>query len=261
MEFSTGERYSDVPISSIQSVPRVAGNELWDPLSQETGKKDQHIYSHPVLFVLRLISFKAIAMFPFDPGSSWSKRSSLGHGSVHAVEEEFIPQWRELHVPYRDPTLLEQRKRSYFIDHRGLKWARDTPVAYKLPYYDTPRDRSGQTILQGLTIEMSILSHPSIESHPNVVRLLGVAWVNEEDMNLYATKEEEPESDQAAWPIAVIEKAAEGSLKDLFRVRRSQDHQTPIPLVTKFGLCIDVLRALQVGTKPVIIIPIYPTNS
>jgi len=258
MASSTGERYIDGPSSSLQPW-RIAGNALWDTPLQQTVKKDRHTYSHPILFVLRLINFKTIAMFPFDPASNWTQRTSLGQGSVYFVEEALIPQWRKLHLPYHDPALLDQRNRSYFVDHRGLKWAHDTPVAYKLPYYDTPRDRSGQRILQGLATELSILCHPSIESHPNVVRLLGVAWVNEEDINIHATNDEESESDQSAWPIAVIEKANEGSLKDLLRVRRSQNNF--VPLITKFKLCIDVLRALQVGIMDAADIPIYRTNS
>ena len=61
----------------------------------------------------------------------------------------------------------------------------DTPVAYKLPYFQLPQVEIGRKIIQGLTAEMRIVCHPSVENHTNIARLLGVAWVNGEDMGLY----------------------------------------------------------------------------
>ena len=231
-------------LSSTLRPWRIPGDISLTTRSRGTVQSNNQAYESPILFVLRLIDSKGIAIFPFDPASSWNQRNSLGEGSVYFVEEDFIPQWRERYLPYRDPALLARRNRSHFVDHRGLKWAYDTPVAYKLPHFDAARDQGSHKIVQELATEMRIFCHPSIERHRNFVRLLGVAWVSEEDMNLYATTNEESENEQPVWPIAVIEKAQEGSLKDLFRVRGSGNDS--IPLMTKFKLCIDVLRAVQV---------------
>lgn len=63
------------------------------------------------------------------------------------------------------------------------------------------RTRLGDSIIfQTLLSEVTVLSHPSIKDHPNIVKLLGICW----DISQKGT----------VWPVLVSEKAQFGNLKE-----------------------------------------------
>jgi hypothetical protein len=202
----------------------------------ETGQRKAET-DESVLFILRLISFHGLTTFPLDPGSNWNLRTSLGKGSTFLVEQANVSRWRDMYPPYRDPKHLDQGGDHYFSDHSGLRWTYRTPVAYKLPRV---RDKGIRGAIRELATEIRILCHPHAKNHPNIVRLLCIAWVNEEDVRGGIG----PSND--SWPIAVIEKADLGSIETLFD---SPSYNATQPsLRVKFNLCVDVLRAICVST-------------
>lgn len=93
--------------------------------------------------------------------------------------------------------------------------------------------------------DIRVLCHPPVQNHPNIVRLLGIAWCNEEDLSIKAAMYEGDRLPKRAWPIAVIEKAPEGSLATLLKSRQYQAN--PPSLMTKLKICIDVLNGIVVS--------------
>ena len=200
-----------------------------------------------ILLILRLISDRGLKLLPLDPDANWNLRRRLGTGVASLVEEAELPQMFESFPSYREPPFSLRGGPSYFTDHSNLKWRYDTPVAYRLPEYPTNREFDARNLLDGVEKDIRVLCHPPIQKHPNVVRLLGIAWCNEEDLNLKAALQDHGESYKIAWPVAVIEKAPLGSLETLLR---SPQYLNSRPsLMAKLGICVDVLRGLAVSLK------------
>jgi hypothetical protein len=228
---------------------RQTRNVQWNDSPQECEpvRRAWHDDGQSTLFILRLVSLNQIMTFPLDPTSSWNLRGSLGWGSSFLVEEAQVSRSREIYIPYRNTNLLGQDGLFHFTDHTGLKWTYETPFAFKLPNFGPARDNGVSAVIRSLATELRILCHPPIQAHPNIVRLVGVAWVNDEDIDFYTATDRETER---AWPIAVIEKADEGSVTALLSTRRYRNVQPT--LLAKFKICIDVLRAISVRITGII---------
>ena len=193
---------------------------------------------HPVLDLFRLLQHYKVQIFSIDPDERWNIRPELGKGVSFLVEEANLTissrlsnfQYRSLEV--KGPSLD-------FIDHTNTAWDREVPVAFK-SVANAHRRRSD------LTTEIRVLCHLPLQRHPNITKLLGVAFVMEQDTKA----NQDPLSDQTILdreseelPMLVIERAPHGSLSTF--LRSTEFRRTPSSLRVKMGLCIDVLNSIQ----------------
>ena len=81
---------------------------------------------------------------------------------------------------------------------------------------------------QALMCEVSILSHPSVRSHPNVIRLEGVCW----DISF---------DNEEVWPVLVFEKARHGDLRKFLRTNTDRH----IKWDDRIKLCADIATAIM----------------
>ena len=84
-----------------------------------------------------------------------------------------------------------------------------------------------QRLFQTLLAEITALSHPLIDNHPNVVKLLGICWdLSYEGMVL---------------PVLLFEKSPFGTLKEFFASEsgRNMSHDD------KLCLCVDIATAIR----------------
>jgi Protein tyrosine and serine/threonine kinase len=79
-----------------------------------------------------------------------------------------------------------------------------------------------------LISEVSILGHPSIRNHPNIIKLDGICWDISPD-------------DEKVWPVLVFEKAQNG---DLDRFMNS-DTGKSLCLEERLKLCSDIATAVK----------------
>ena len=95
---------------------------------------------------------------------------------------------------------------------------------------------------QALISEISILSHPSIREHQNIVKLEGVCW-------------EISEVDEKAWPVLVFEKAEFGDLHQFMKsdTGKNLDFQRSLQLCSNIG---GAIAAMHAGSM-LITIPIH----
>ena len=84
------------------------------------------------------------------------------------------------------------------------------------------------SIYDVLTTDILVLTHPAIQGHPNIVKLIGFCWEITDDNQVY--------------PVIVLEKAGRGDLKGW---ACSLD-ATIVSFEAKLGLCVDIGSALQV---------------
>ena len=110
-------------------------------------------------------------------------RRRLGEGGSYSVEEAYLP--------IRDAFIDQfprngSQGRQHFVDHTGAAWSRNTVAAYKKSSVtvadavmdDGPKRRR----LDDALTELQVLCHRPLWRHPNIVRLLGVAWLADEGL-------------------------------------------------------------------------------
>ena len=101
---------------------------------------------------------------------------------------------------------------------------------------DTSRQEDQSTkerrAFQALITEISILSHPSIREHQNIVNLEGVCW-------------EISAGDERAWPVLVFEKAGLGDLHQFMKSNtgKNLDFQRSLRLCSNIGGAIAAMHA------------------
>jgi serine/threonine protein kinase/ankyrin repeat protein len=105
--------------------------------------------------------------------------------------------------------------------------------------------------LGDLLLELRILSHRPLQRHPNIVHVLGFAWI--QDRQFFTNTQELQDDDKAGepreWPTIVTPKAPHGSLRTFMG---SEKFRTVLPsLRTKLMLSVHVLCGLKVslGTR------------
>jgi hypothetical protein len=84
-------------------------------------------------------------------------------------------------------------------------------------------------MFRALVAEISILGHPAIKGHPNIVNLEGICW-------------ELGEEEGKVWPVLVFEKAQFG---DMVQFMYSRDGQS-LSFADKVQLCIDIGTAVMI---------------
>ena len=86
---------------------------------------------------------------------------------------------------------------------------------------------SEDTTFKALISEISVLGHPSIKTHPNIIALYGICWdVLPEGM---------------VWPVLVFEKASMGNLKEFIRSGEGKS----IAFADKLKICADISSGIR----------------
>ena len=86
---------------------------------------------------------------------------------------------------------------------------------------------SEDTFFRVLVSEISVLGHPLVKTHPNILALYGICWdVLPEGM---------------VWPVLVFEKASMGNLKEFIR----SDEGKSITFADKLKICADVSAGIR----------------
>jgi hypothetical protein len=83
------------------------------------------------------------------------------------------------------------------------------------------------SIFKALISEISILGHPLLRGHPNLLKLEGICW--------------EIDSIKKAWPVLVFQKAQFGDLKQFILSEQGKGISTGV----KLKLCADVATAIM----------------
>jgi serine/threonine protein kinase len=114
-------------------------------------------------------------------------------------------------IPVEDRTKRRLQLRSPFVVYKKLRGLTD-----KLDTIERGE------LLQAVLLEIRVLTHPPLKTHPNIIKLLHLIW--------------EPDSDllDRAWPIIVLEHAENGTLADF------QRDYLNLPFSLKRQLCVDV---------------------
>jgi hypothetical protein len=107
----------------------------------------------------------------------------------------------------------------------------DVGLAFKRFSPGVPRGTELQSVQDkvylALIAEMSILCHPAVRAHPNIIDLEGVCW------EIDSSSKGSP----VIWPVLVFERANLGSL-DKYLLNRSVEHNV------KLGLMSEILSAV-----------------
>ena len=200
-----------------------------------------HQSQYYFLDLFRLLRYYKIQIFSLEPDQRWNIRPELGRGAEFAVDEANLSISSTLsHLQYRNLDFKGPEEASNFVDHTGTSWSRDVPVAFK----SAGNDRNG---LSELITELQVLSHPPLQQHPHIVRLLGLVLVleqNSRDLQPSSVDRTVEEWAPQEIPMLVVEKAPHASLRDFLTSDEFQ--RIPSSLKAKLSICIDVLNALQV---------------
>lgn len=92
---------------------------------------------------------------------------------------------------------------------------------------ESQRPKQIKTSFQVLISEISVLGHPSVREHPNIISLLGICW--------------DILPSGCVWPVLVFERAALG---DLWIFAESEEGKN-ISIETRLKLCADVATAVR----------------
>lgn len=88
-----------------------------------------------------------------------------------------------------------------------------------------PRDE--EKAFNTMVSEISVLGHPLLRHHQNIVDLLGICW-------------EFPLGSHKIWPVLILEKAELGDLQSFM----SSEEAKTLTLDEKIGLCTDIASAI-----------------
>lgn len=108
----------------------------------------------------------------------------------------------------------------------------------------TTRHQKPCSRISALLLELRVLAHPPLRSHPNIVSLLGVAWETDPGWN--------PGGDSITrkWPVLIMERAGMGTLEDFFAHHQHQQEaqkssSSSISINVRLKLALDVVQGLQ----------------
>ena len=79
-----------------------------------------------------------------------------------------------------------------------------------------------------LVSEMSILCHPLLRQHPNIIKMKGIAW-------------EITEKGDGVWPVIVLDKAQLGDLNYFLNTKLGKS----LTFEKRLGLCADIASAIR----------------
>jgi hypothetical protein len=102
--------------------------------------------------------------------------------------------------------------------------------------------------MKDLLLELRILSHPPLQRHPNIIHVLGFAWIQDIQFfeNAFRKRYAEEKEEPWEWPVVVTPRAPHGSLRCFMK---SEKFRAVLPSIqTKLALCADVLNGLIVSS-------------
>jgi serine/threonine protein kinase len=94
--------------------------------------------------------------------------------------------------------------------------------------YDSKGRFSEPHVIENITQELRVLSHPHLRQHCNILDIFGIAWDVESEGSLFDT-----------WPVLPAEYAEFGTLEDYLAWEMPRDYRT------KIQLCCDVAAGVQ----------------
>ena len=112
------------------------------------------------------------------------------------------------------------------VGHGGTAEILQAPVqlqSFAFKRVDPPTSNSSEdTVFKALVSEISVLGHPSMKTHPNIIALHGICW------------DVLPEG--VVRPVLAFEKASMGNLKDFMR----SDAGKSTNFADRFEICADI---------------------
>ena len=164
----------------------------------------------------------------FESHERWIWRERLGIGGSFAVHEATLPVSSVFsgRLRYRDFKVKSSSQGPIFQDHTLATWSYGSNVAFKTSNVDP----------DSIITELRVLCHEPFQDHPNIVHLIGIAWITDHSSQGNTGRREVLE-----WPAILLEKAPYGSLNDFLIASGSG-----ISLKTKVLLCVEILKAIKV---------------
>jgi hypothetical protein len=102
-----------------------------------------------------------------------------------------------------------------------------TSFAFKCVKDETKGQQMIKTrIFQAFIREITVLSHPSIRRHPNIINLQGICW--------------DIQSKDEIWPVLIFEKTQFGDLYNFMTLPVGRD----LGMIERVKLCADVVSAI-----------------
>ena len=132
-----------------------------------------------------------------------------------------------------------------------------TSFAFSRVKFDESAEEDEGPIHRALRSQISVLAHPDMRNHPNIITLIGVSWDirRQEGLNYEQrirgsaddypddnkSQETAPVQQWTVWPVLVYEKTKHG---DLLCFMKSQHGKTP-DMKRKMRLCTDLARGIR----------------
>lgn len=116
-----------------------------------------------------------------------------------------------------------------------------TSFAFKRVSEKDKLDRSEEDILRRCINEITILWHPAIRNHPNILELQGLCWeiCSTAQVSAEATPPPSP-NHETVWPVLVFEKS---HLEDLYHFARLPIGQE-LGIRDRLKICLDIGKAI-----------------
>ena len=181
-------------------------NDQAPPPQTHSQRLNFHDYSDErrlnLLRVIARYQIQTLLVEPgFDPDDSWVLRKRLGAGGSFAVHEETLPVASLFsgRLRYRNFKVRGSDQGPMFQDHTQAQWNFGSSVAFKTSNVDP----------DSIITELRVLCHEPLQNHPNIVHLIGIAWITDQ-----SAQDTSNGSEVLEWPAIVLEKAPYGSLQD-----------------------------------------------
>ena len=165
--------------------------------------------------LISFLSYVKARDIPILPVTKPDIRSVLGQGASFLVNGAEVPQ-------------------TYVDAVTGTVFPQGMIVAFKRAVL-SGNMHPIQDRIRVLFNELLIMRHPPLLTHPNIVKLFGVAFETE-NMGLG--------SPQNAIPVLVLEVAELGNLAEVLETARKEDH--PQKFENKLKWCLDIAHGLEI---------------
>lgn len=166
-------------------------------------------FDNPLFQLLQMITAHKIPIFHFNPYGRWNLRAPLGNGAVARVEESSLvhSQERVMQVNYRSPGDTNGGSHFSITGYGGEKWLADTQFAFRVANLQLD---TIDPIAEALLNDLEVWCQPASQQHPNISRLLGVAWMHEDHIYMEDRLQRNTIRDLPEIPVAIIERADHG---------------------------------------------------
>lgn len=164
--------------------------------------------------LISFLSYIKTQNIPILPVTKPDIRTVLGQGASFLVNGAEIPR------TYVDPVT-------------GTVFPQGMIVAFKRSILNQDMSDPIADRIRVIYNELLTMHHPPLRAHPNIVKLLGVAF-----------ETEGPSEAQNAMPVLVPECAELGNLAEVLETARKEDR--PLKFEDKIALCIDIAHGLEI---------------